>query len=205
MILTRSSAPTLLLASLLSLTAVSALMPEAQAQTSRTRLIAATKKEVVTDPIVTLETNKGTMKMRIYKKDAPITASNFIDLVQKGFYNGLTFHRYEPGFVIQGGDPKGDGTGGYVDPKTRHERRIPLEVKTENPNLLHSGPGVLAMARTGDPNSASSQFYITLGPASALDGKYAVFGKVSEGLDVVMALRKGDKIVKATVVEPAAK
>lgn len=203
--LSRSSAPTLLLASLLSLTSLLAYLPQTQAQTSRTRLIAATKKEVVTDPIVTMETNKGTLKMRIYKKDAPITASNFIDLVQKGFYNGLTFHRYEPGFVIQGGDPKGDGTGGYIDPKTRSERRIPLEVKNENPNLTHSGPGIVAMARSGDPNSASSQFYITLGPASGLDGKYAVFGKVSEGLDVAMALRKGDKIVKATAVEPAGK
>jgi peptidyl-prolyl cis-trans isomerase B (cyclophilin B) len=203
--LSKSSAPTLLLASLLSLTSLLAYLPEAQAQTSRTRLIAATKKEVVTDPIVTMETNKGTLKMRIYKKDAPITASNFIDLVQKGFYNGLTFHRYEPGFVIQGGDPKGDGTGGYIDPKTRHERNIPLEVKTENPNLTHSGPGIVAMARTAHPNSASSQFYITLAPAASLDGKYAVFGKVTEGLDVVMAIRKGDKIVKATVVEPASK
>jgi cyclophilin family peptidyl-prolyl cis-trans isomerase len=189
----------------LSLVAAIDLSPNAAAQSERKLLIAATKKEAVTDPIVTMETNKGTIKMQIYKKDAPITSGNFVDLVQKGFYNGLTFHRYEPGFVIQGGDPKGDGTGGYVDPKTHHERRIPLEVKPENPKLLHSGPGMLAMARSSDPNSASSQFYITLAPASPLDGKYAVFGKVTEGLDVAMALRKGDKIVKATVLEPPSK
>lgn len=201
------SAQLFLLASVISLTAMTDLVQSAQAQNPNGRklLIAATKKEAVTDPVVTLETNKGNIKMQIYKKDAPITSSNFIDLVQKGFYNGLTFHRYEPGFVIQGGDPKGDGTGGYVDPKTRHERRIPLEVKQENAKLTHSGPGILAMARSSDPNSASSQFYITLAPAPALDGKYAVFGKVTEGLDIAMALRKGDKIVKATVLEPASK
>lgn len=201
------SAQLFLLASVISLTAMTDLVQSAQAQNQNGRklLIAATKKEAVTDPVVTLETNKGNIKMQIYKKDAPITSSNFIDLVQKGFYNGLTFHRYEPGFVIQGGDPKGDGTGGYVDPKTRHERRIPLEVKQENAKLTHSGPGILAMARSSDPNSASSQFYITLAPAPALDGKYAVFGKVTEGLDIAMALRKGDKIVKATVLEPASK
>lgn len=160
------------------------------------------KKEVSNDPSVVMETNKGTIKMVIYRKDAPITAGNFIDLVQKGFYNGLTFHRYEPGFVVQGGDPKGDGTGGYIDPKTRQERRIPLEIK---PTLKHGAAGMLAMARSSDPNSASCQFYITLAPASFLDNNYAVFGKVTEGLESAMALRKGDKIVKAVVMEPGAK
>lgn len=185
--------------SLVSLSASFA-APVSFAEPAGKRLIAAGKKEAVNEPIVTMETSKGTIKMMLYKKDAPITSGNFIDLVQKGFYNGLTFHRYEPGFVIQGGDPKGDGTGGYTDPKTHQERRIPLEVKA---NLLHSGPGMLAMARSSDPNSASSQFYITLAPATPLDGKYAVFGKVTEGLDVAMALRRGDKIVKATVADSA--
>src|SRR5882672_9076600 len=80
------------------------------------------------DPTVVVETTKGTIKIQVFKNDAPITANNFLDLVQRGFYNGLTFHRYEPGFVIQGGCPKGTGTGGFVDPSTKRERRIKLEV-----------------------------------------------------------------------------
>lgn len=166
-------------------------------------LIAAVKKGTMSaDPIVIMETSKGTIKIQVHRNDAPITAGNFVDLVQKGFYNGLTFHRYEPGFVIQGGDPKGDGTGGYVDPDTKTERRIPLEVKQ---NLKHSQAGIVAMARASDPNSASCQFYITLGPASFLDMQYAVFGKVIDGLPAALELRRGDKIVKAVVQEPAVK
>lgn len=153
------------------------------------------------DQIVVMETSKGTIKMQIFAKDAPITSQNFLDLVGKGFYNGLTFHRYEPDFVIQGGDPKGDGTGGYTDPATQSERRIQLEVK---PSLKHDQAGMLAMARSSDPNSASCQFYITLAPASFLDMKYAVFGKVVDGLPVVKTLRKGDKIVKAEIQQGAA-
>lgn len=175
----------------------------AKSNNTDSKLIAAKKENMSTsDPVVVLETSKGTVKMQIYKKDAPITASNFLDLVHKGFYNGLTFHRYEPGFVIQGGDPRGDGTGGYTDPQTNQERRIPLEVK---PELKHGAAGMLAMARSNNPNSASCQFYITLAPASFLDMKYAVFGKVIDGLPVVMELRKGDKITKAVVQETATK
>lgn len=158
------------------------------------------KAKMTNDPVVVMETTKGTIKIQVFKNDAPITSNNFLDLVQKGFYNGLTFHRYEPGFVIQGGDPKGNGTGGYVDPQTKSERRIPLEVK---PNLKHDSAGVVAMARSNDPNSASSQFYITLGPATFLDNNYAVFGKVIDGLDSVQQLRGGDKMVKVTMLETA--
>src|SRR5688572_6139967 len=104
------------------------------------------------DRTAVIETNKGTIKFRLYEEEAPITAGNFIELAQQGFYNGLTFHRVEPGFVIQGGDPNGNGTGGS-------KKTIPLEVK---PNLKHDAAGVVAMARTSDPNSASCQFYITL-------------------------------------------
>lgn len=165
--------------------------------------IAVVKKGVMSaDPIVVMETSKGTIKIQIYRSSVPITGGNFVDLVQKGFYNGLTFHRYEPGFVIQGGDPKGDGTGGYVDPQTKTERRIPLEVKAD---LKHSQAGIVAMARASDPNSASCQFYITLAAASFLDGQYAVFGKVIDGLPAAMELRRGDKILKAVVQEPAVK
>jgi peptidyl-prolyl cis-trans isomerase B (cyclophilin B) len=160
------------------------------------------KNKKMAQPKVTLETNKGTIVVELFTDEAPITAGNFLDLVKRGFYNGLTFHRYEPGFVIQGGDPRGTGTGGFVDPETNKERRIPLEVK---PNLKHSAAGVVAMARSSEPNSASSQFYITLAPASFLDMKYAVFGKVTQGLDVVQQLRVGDKMTKVTAEEAAVK
>lgn len=159
---------------------------------------AAIKKNVG-DALVMMETTKGPIKLVIYKTEVPQTSYNFLDLVGKGFYNGLTFHRYEPGFCIQGGDPDGNGTGNYVDPKTNRVRRINLEIK---PNLKHDSAGVLAMARSSDRNSASCQFYITLGQASFLDSDYAVFGRVVEGLDNVMALRRGDKMTKVTVVDP---
>lgn len=155
-----------------------------------------------TDPVVTLETSRGPIKIVIYKKIAPITAGNFIDLVQRGFYNGITFHRYEPGMLIQGGDPQGNGFGSFVDPVTKTERKIPLEVR---PELRHSEAGMLAMARMGDPDSASSQFYITLSAQPKLDGQFAVFGKVIDGMPALMGLRKGDKIVHAEVKEPGAK
>ncbi|HEY9246839.1 MAG TPA: peptidylprolyl isomerase, partial [Candidatus Methanoperedens sp.] len=96
-----------------------------------------------------LETSKGTIKFELFEKETPITTKNFIDLSQKGFYNGLTFHRVEPGFVIQGGDPKGNGTGGSG-------KTIPLEIA---PTLSHK-KGAVGMARSQDPDSASSQFYI---------------------------------------------
>ncbi len=135
-----------------------------------------------------LETTKGTIKFELYEKEAPITTKNFIDLTQSGFYNGLTFHRVEPGFVIQGGDPKGDGTGGSG-------KTIPLEIA---PTLTHR-KGAVGMARSQDPNSASSQFYICIEDAKFLDKNYAVFGQVIEGQDVVAKIRKGDKILKATI------
>ena len=136
-----------------------------------------------------IETNKGSITIELYEDKAPITAGNFIDLVERGFYDGLKFHRFEPGFVIQGGDPRGNGTGGFIDPQTGRERRIKLEV---SPGLKHGDAGGVAMARSQDPNSASCQFYITLGPAAFLDMNYAVFGRVSEGMDAVNKLRAGD-------------
>jgi peptidyl-prolyl cis-trans isomerase B (cyclophilin B) len=147
------------------------------------------KEEIDMDKrMVTMETTKGTIKMEIYAKEAPITSNNFIGLVEMGFYDKITFHRYEPNFVIQGGDPDGDGVGGS-------EKTIPLEI---NPKLTHV-KGAVAMARTSDPNSASSQFYITLADAHFLDGNYAVFGKVTEGMDVALKLRAGDRMTKVTV------
>jgi cyclophilin family peptidyl-prolyl cis-trans isomerase len=145
-----------------------------------------------------LETSKGTITIELFEEQAPITAGNFIDLVEKKFYDGLTFHRYEPGFVIQGGDPRGDGTGGYIDPQTDRERRIRLEV---SPELKHGAAGALAMARSSNPDSASCQFYITLGPAAFLDMNYAVFGRVIDGMDAVNQLRRGDQINSIRLAE----
>ena len=139
----------------------------------------------------TLDTSKGVIKFELYEDLAPVTAQNFIDIASTGFYNGLTFHRYVAGFVIQGGCPTGTGTGDYTDPATKRKRMIPLEV---SPQLKHDAAGVVAMARSSDPDSASCQFYITLEATPNLDMGYAVFGRVTEGLENVSKLRQGDKI-----------
>ena len=133
--------------------------------------------------IVKISTDKGDLTCEIFDKQTPITAGNFLDLVKSGFYNGLTFHRVEMGFVIQGGDPKGNGTGGPG-------WSIPLEKAATD---LQHERGSLSMARANDPDSAGSQFFVVLAPESAqhLNGQYAVFGKVTQGLDVV------DKIAQA--------
>ncbi|HSE97659.1 MAG TPA: peptidylprolyl isomerase [Blastocatellia bacterium] len=145
-----------------------------------------------------IETNKGQFTVEIYEDKAPITAGNFIDLVGRGFYNGLKFHRYEPGFVIQGGDPMGNGMGGFTDPATGRERRIKLEV---SPELKHGPAGAVAMARSQNPDSASSQFYVTLGEAGFLDMNYAVFGRVIDGMDVVRQIRAGDVMNSVTLAD----
>lgn len=138
-----------------------------------------------------IETNKGTIRFLLNEDHAPITTANFIELAESKFYDGLTFHRVEPGFVIQGGCPMGNGMGGS-------DKKIKLEV---SPNLKHGDAGAVAMARSTDPNSASSQFYITLGNASFLDMNYAVFGRVTEGQSVVESIRVGDKMTSVTIVD----
>src|ERR1041385_7719061 len=145
-----------------------------------------------------LETSKGTIKFELDEAGAPITPGNFIELAEKGFYNGLKFHRYVPGFVIQGGDPRGDGTGNSG--KT-------IKLETTSP-WKHDSAGIVAMARSQNPDSASCQFYITLAPAKFLDKEnsqdghgYAVFGKVTRGLDAVQALREGDKIISVSITD----
>lgn len=138
--------------------------------------------------IATIETDKGIIKFELYEKRAPITTANFIKLAESGFYDGLIFHRVEPGFVIQGGDPLGSGIGGS-------DEKINLEI---HPELKHT-LGAVAMARKADPNSATSQFYITLAPQPSLDGNYAVFGQVIEGQDVVQEIVKGDTMLKVTI------
>jgi cyclophilin family peptidyl-prolyl cis-trans isomerase len=154
------------------------------------------------DPIVTMETSRGVIKFQVFRTETPITAGNFVDLVKNGFYNGLSFHRYEPGFLVQGGDPKGTGFGLLVDSRTREERKIPLEVK---PTLRHELGSLCMSHAVNDPNSGSCQFYISLAPQAKLDMQYAVFGRVIDGLPVVSNLRAGDKIIRATVQEPGVK
>ena len=121
----------------------------------------------------------GTIKVKLSPKVAPITVENFVTLAQSGFYNGLTFHRIMKGFMMQGGDPKGDGTGGS-------ENKIKGEFLANGvDNSLPHTRGAISMARSNDYNSASSQFFIVHKDSTFLDGKYAVFGYVIEGIDVV--------------------
>lgn len=135
------------------------------------------------NPIVTITMENGAViKAELYPEIAPNTVNNFISLVKKGFYNGLTFHRVIAGFMIQGGCPKGNGTGGPG-------YQIPGEFSMngfEN-NLKHT-PGVLSMARAQHPDSAGSQFFIMHQTSPHLDGQYAGFGKVIEGMDVVNSI-----------------
>jgi peptidylprolyl isomerase/peptidyl-prolyl cis-trans isomerase B (cyclophilin B) len=139
--------------------------------------------------VVTMKTTKGTIKFTLLPQYAPLTVENFIKLAKKKFYDGLTFHRVVPGFVIQGGDPAGNGSGG---PGWTIKGEF-----SERKHLL----GTVAMARTPDPNSAGSQFYICLGALPSLDGQYATFGQVFDGLDVVQKIVVGDKMLKVTVAD----
>jgi len=148
-------------------------------------------------PVVVVETVRGTFEFETYPADAPKTVEHVLALVRRNFYNGLRVHRAEPGFVVQMGDPNTRdftrqriwGTGGSgtpvgeaeISPRRRHVR------------------GAVAMAHSGDPSRADAQFYITLAPVPRLNGKYAVFGRVISGMDVVTRLRVGDVIKRATV------
>jgi cyclophilin family peptidyl-prolyl cis-trans isomerase len=120
--------------------------------------------------------------LELNAQKAPISVNNFVYLAKAGFYDGLTFHRVEPGFVIQGGDPNGNGTGGSGQ-----------KLKAEF-NARHHIEGTVAMARAQDPDSGDSQFYICLAPAPFLDNNYTVFGQVVEGMDIVHKISVGDKM-----------
>lgn len=167
------------------------------------------------DERAVIKTSKGTIVVQLFGKDAPIHVGNFVELARKGFYDGTRFHRYEPGFVVQGGDPNSKGltaeqvkkaaaSGGSYDPA-----KPPLgtggpgyTIKGEfdpamNPNKHIQG--ALGMARSQSPDSAGSQFYFTLADTPFLDGNYTVFGRVTDGLDVMMKLGVGDEIESVSI------
>jgi peptidyl-prolyl cis-trans isomerase B (cyclophilin B) len=138
--------------------------------------------------IVTLKTTKGDIQLELTADKTPITAANFINLIERGFYDGLAFHRVIANFMIQGGDPKGNGTGGPG-----------YNFKDEfDPSLRHTGPGTLSMANAG-PGTNGSQFFITHVATPWLDDHHTIFGHVIKGQDVVNKIAQGDKIEKATV------
>ncbi len=138
--------------------------------------------------VITLE-NGNEIHLEFFPQDAPKTVENFVTLAKKGFYNNLTFHRVVPGFVVQGGCPKGTGTGGpgYT---------IPAEF-----NANKHVRGSLAMARSQQPDSAGSQFYITYGAQPHLDNSYTVFGKVTSGMEHVDRIRQGDRMKSVTIAD----
>ncbi|MBI2831048.1 MAG: peptidylprolyl isomerase [Chloroflexi bacterium] len=147
----------------------------------------------------TIETAKGELVLELFAKDVPITVNNFVFLAREGFYDGSTFHRVLPGFMAQGGDPTGTGSGGpgygFANEITSHKHDA----------------GVISMANTGQPNSNGSQFFITYVPTNYLDGKHSVFGKLVKGTDVLKSLTPrdpnknpqflGDKIIRVTIKE----
>jgi len=179
---------------------------------------------------VEMTVNGSKITIEVDGDNAPITAGNFVDLVSRKVYDDLPFHRVvnspQP-FVVQGGDPQGKdpnfggmlGTGGFIDPQTNQQRYIPLEIKLEGQDeptygqalgnqgrnavdvVLPHRRGAVAMARSQMPNSASSQFYFALSQLDFLDGDYAVFGYVTEGMNVVDQIQQGDRITSATVVQ----
>jgi peptidyl-prolyl cis-trans isomerase B (cyclophilin B) len=143
-------------------------------------------------PLATVKTNKGTFVMELHPEEAPIAVANFIKLANKKFYDGVIFHRYEPGILVQGGDPDGTGRGGPG-----------WTIKDEVNKKMSHDEGAVGMAKTSLPNSAGSQFYICLRPLHSLDGNYIVFAKVIEGMDNVKKLRVGDKMESVRITEPA--
>jgi peptidyl-prolyl cis-trans isomerase B (cyclophilin B) len=136
-----------------------------------------------------IDTSKGAIEVELEAAKTPVTVASFVNLAQKGFYNGLKFHRVIPNFMIQGGDPTGTGAGG---PGYRFEDEI-------DPSLRHTGPGILSMANAG-PGTNGSQFFITHVATPWLDGKHSVFGHVVKGQNVVDSIAQGDTITKVTIV-----
>ena len=135
-----------------------------------------------------ITTSRGPIRLRLHDDKTPLTVASFVNLAQRGYYDGLGFHRVIPDFMIQGGCPHGSGTGG---PGYKFEDEVVTGLK-------HDRPGILSMANAG-PRTNGSQFFITHVPTPHLNGKHTVFGKVTKGLDVVDAIRQGDVMVKVKV------
>jgi len=149
-----------------------------------------TKEKIMSESnIVKVELESGVVTIELYPDVAPETVKSFKTLINKGFYDGLTFHRVIPGFMAQGGDPEGTGMGGPG-----------FNLKAEFNDKKHVR-GTLAMARSGDPDSAGSQFYICFGPQPHLDGQYTIFGQVTDGMELIDDLKNGSLIKKMTTVE----
>jgi cyclophilin family peptidyl-prolyl cis-trans isomerase len=147
------------------------------------------------NPTATVDTNHGTFRLELFEGRAPRTAGNFMELAESGFYDGVIFHRVIDGFMIQGGDPQGTGTGGpgYTIPDEFH------------PELRHDDRGIVSMANAG-PDTGGSQFFITLAPTPWLDDRHTVFGRVTDGMDVVDAIGRvetghGDRPVHEVRIE----
>jgi peptidyl-prolyl cis-trans isomerase B (cyclophilin B) len=139
---------------------------------------------------IILTTNKGPIEATLLASQTPVTVANFLNLATRGYYNGLSFHRVIPDFMIQGGDPEGSGRGG---PGYRFEDEC-------KPELQHDRPGIFSMANAG-PGTNGSQFFITHVATPWLDGKHTVFGSVTKGQDVVNAIKQGDKIEKIEILD----
>ena len=150
------------------------------------------EEDIEKNPLVTMEIEDyGTIKIELYPEYAPNTVANFVNLIESGFYDGLTFHRLVPGFVLQGGDPDGDGTGG---PGYTIDGEFKANGYTKN--TLSHDKGVISMARSMDYDSAGSQFFIVLDDSakSSLDGMYAGFGRVTEGMEILEEIEANEKI-----------
>jgi peptidyl-prolyl cis-trans isomerase A (cyclophilin A) len=166
-----------------------------QTMTDTDKEVADTSQVAQRNSIAVIETNYGTMEVELFEQRAPITTKNFIDLAEKEYYDGLAFHRVIKDFMIQGGDPNGDGSGG---PGYSIKDEFHLELK-------HSKAGILSMANRG-PDTGGSQFFITLVATPHLDGKHAVFGQVIKGSDVLQEIGSvdisaGDKPLQPVVME----
>lgn len=164
---------------------------------------------------IIIETEKGNIKLELYSKVAPKTVENFITLTEEGFYDGITFHRVVEDFVIQGGDPNGDGSGGpgytfedEINPIalnmdiawTKQLEQLGYKYRTDLKSIPHE-PGVISMANSG-PNTNGSQFFIvTTQPQPDLDGRHTVFGRVYEGMDVVLDIEQGDVMKRVYLVK----
>jgi len=221
---------TLVCAALLALTGCANQVPAStsaasQAATSTSPEATTTQEDSLYTPtyvpngteVAVIKTNKGVIKVKLYGADAPVSVANFVELAQKGFYDNVKFHRLEPGFVIQGGDPQSAKLSSKEvtdliakQKKGTYEQGQPM-LGTGGPGYMIKGEfdpnnvkhphvdGSLAMARSQSPDSAGSQFYFTLGPQSFLDGKYTVFGDTTSGLSIVHDLAVGDVIESITI------